>query len=184
MDAMSSSVRACCPWTTPHRESPRVDSNHDCSGSEPDASAMLGYEGIEPRVGIEPTAFRLQGGCSAELSFKGGNPRRGTRTPNPSPRWCAARRPGPTRTGARGFEAHCSPPLSYGAKVRRQQGSNLRTRSTRLRRSRARWSGRRGSRTPKPVRAARFRDGVPRRWQSFRVQARVVRNPSNLQPSG
>ena len=43
---------------------------------------MLGYEGIEPRVGIEPTAFRLQGGCSAELSFKGGNPRRGTRTPN------------------------------------------------------------------------------------------------------
>ena len=28
-------------------------------------------------------------------------------------------------------------------------------------------SGRRGSRTPKPVRAARFRDGVPRRWQSF-----------------
>jgi hypothetical protein len=29
-------------------------------------------------------------------------------------------------------------------------------------------SGRRGSRTPKPLRAARFRDGVPRRWQSFR----------------
>ena len=28
-------------------------------------------------------------------------------------------------------------------------------------------SGRRGSRTPKPVRAARFRDGVPRPWQSF-----------------
>ena len=71
MDAMSSSVRASYPWTTPHRESPRVDSNHDCSGSEPDTSAMLGYEGIEPRVGIEPTAFRLQGGCSAELSFKG-----------------------------------------------------------------------------------------------------------------
>ena len=28
-------------------------------------------------------------------------------------------------------------------------------------------SGRRGSRTPKPVKATRFRDGVPRRWQSF-----------------
>ncbi len=28
--------------------------------------------------------------------------------------------------------------------------------------------GRRGSRTLKPVRATRFRDGVPRRWQSFR----------------
>ena len=28
-------------------------------------------------------------------------------------------------------------------------------------------NGRRGSRTPKPVRATRFRDGVPRRWQSF-----------------
>ena len=27
--------------------------------------------------------------------------------------------------------------------------------------------GRRGSRTPKPVKATRFRDGVPRRWQSF-----------------
>ena len=25
-------------------------------------------------------------------------------------------RPGPVRTGARGFEAHCSSPLSYGAK--------------------------------------------------------------------
>ena len=44
----------------------------------------------------------------------------------------AGRRPGPTRTGARGFEAHCSLPLSYGALFgRRQQGSNLRTRSTR-----------------------------------------------------
>ncbi len=32
----------------------------------------MGYEGVkEPQVGIEPTAFRLQGGCSAELSFKG-----------------------------------------------------------------------------------------------------------------
>ena len=26
-------------------------------------------------------------------------------------------RPGPVRTGARGFEAHCSSPLSYGAKT-------------------------------------------------------------------
>ena len=33
---------------------------------------MLGYEGVkEPQVGIEPTTVRLQGGCSAELSFKG-----------------------------------------------------------------------------------------------------------------
>ncbi len=29
-------------------------------------------------------------------------------------------------------------------------------------------SGRRGSRTPKPARATRFRDGIPRLWQSFR----------------
>ena len=48
---------------------------------------MLGYEGVkEPQVGIEPTTVRLQGGCSAELSFKGlcaprRYPRRGTRTP-------------------------------------------------------------------------------------------------------
>ena len=33
--------------------------------------------------------------------------------------------------------------------------------------------GRRGSRTPKPARAARFRDGVPRRWQSFQWAGRV-----------
>ena len=33
---------------------------------------MLGYEGVkEPQVGIEPTTVRLQGGRSAELSFKG-----------------------------------------------------------------------------------------------------------------
>jgi hypothetical protein len=54
-----------------------VDSNHEPSGSEPGASAELGYEGLnsvgceEPQVGIEPTTVRLQGGCSAELSFKG-----------------------------------------------------------------------------------------------------------------
>jgi hypothetical protein len=30
-------------------------------------------------------------------------------------------------------------------------------------------SGRRGSRTPKGLRPTRFRDGVPRRWQSFRI---------------
>jgi hypothetical protein len=29
------------------------------------------------------------------------------------------------------------------------------------------WSGRRGSRTPKAVKPTRFRDGIPRRWQSF-----------------
>ena len=102
-----------------------------------------------------------------------------------------------------------------GGKGRRQQGSNLRTRSTRLRRSRAlpyhsamppkRASrrapagtrgahrhrvrdvndGRRGSRTPKPVRATRFRDGVPRRWQSFRVprRARVRAKPGTAASS-
>jgi hypothetical protein len=30
-------------------------------------------------------------------------------------------------------------------------------------------SGRRGSRTPKGLRPTRFRDGVPRLWQSFRI---------------
>jgi hypothetical protein len=63
-----------------------VDSNHDWSGSEPDASARLGYEGVkEPQVGIEPTAFRLQGGCSAELSFKGIS---AARDSNPQPPPC------------------------------------------------------------------------------------------------
>ena len=48
-------------WTTSHRESPRVDSNHDWSGSEPDASAMLGYEGMKsPRSGSnrQPSAYK------------------------------------------------------------------------------------------------------------------------------
>ena len=51
-----------------------MDSNHEPPGSEPGASAVLGYEGVcvsEPQVGIEPTTVRLQGGRSAELSFKG-----------------------------------------------------------------------------------------------------------------
>jgi hypothetical protein len=70
----------------PHPKSPRVDSNHDWSGSEPDASARLGYEGgEEPQVGIEPTAFRLQGGCSAELSFEGVS---AVRDSNPQPPLC------------------------------------------------------------------------------------------------
>ena len=38
-------------------------------------------------------------------------------------------------------------------------------------------SGRRGSRTPKPVRATRFRDGVPRPWQSFPV------TPAGVEPA-
>jgi hypothetical protein len=109
-------------------------------------------------------------------------------------------RPGPIRTGARGVEAHCSLPLSYGAEY---GGSRDRTCGRAVRayavagrclttrpclrarvpaciwRGRAahavtgaravgNGSGRRGSRTPKPVEATRFRDGVPRRWQSFR----------------
>jgi hypothetical protein len=42
-------------------------------------------------------------------------------------------------------------------------------------------SGRRGSRTPKAQsEPTRFRDGIPRRWQSFR---RWPRQASNLQPS-
>ena len=62
-----------------------MESNHEPPGSEPGASAWLGYEGLvlqEPQVGIEPTPVRLQGGRSAELSFKGVSPRRGIRTPN------------------------------------------------------------------------------------------------------
>ena len=45
----------------PHLQSPRVDSNHDWSGSEPDASAMLGYEGMRsPRSGSnrQPSAYK------------------------------------------------------------------------------------------------------------------------------
>ena len=38
-------------------------------------------------------------------------------------------------------------------------------------------SGRRGSRTPKAVRPTRFRDGIPRRWQSFRV------TPAGVEPA-
>jgi hypothetical protein len=41
-------------------------------------------------------------------------------------------------------------------------------------------SGRRGSRTPKTREPTRFRDGIPRRWQSF---PRWPRQASNLQPS-
>ncbi len=41
-------------------------------------------------------------------------------------------------------------------------------------------SGRRGSRTPKAREPTRFRDGIPRRWQSFREWPRQA---SNLQPS-
>ena len=46
---------------SPARKSPRVDSNHDWSGSEPDASAMLGYEGMKsPRSGSnrQPSAYK------------------------------------------------------------------------------------------------------------------------------
>lgn len=71
---------------------------------------------------------------------------------------------------------------------RRQQDSNLRTAhavcavATRCLTSSAMppRSGRRGSRTPKARRPTRFRDGIPRRWQSFREWPRQA---SNLQPS-
>ena len=63
-----------------------------------------------------------------------------------------------------------------GTKERRQQGSNLRTARRRLRGSNAlpfllghaSACGRRGIRTPKAREPTRFRDGIPRRWQSFR----------------
>ena len=100
------------PWGFPTLiESPRVDSNHEPSGSEPDASAGLGYEGGDPRRGTRtPNLLFVREALSAiELPAVDG----------------AARRPGPTRTGARGFEAHCSLPLSYGAE--RDGGSRART---------------------------------------------------------
>ena len=70
---------------------------------------------------------------------------------------------------------------------RRQQDSNLRTArtacavATRCLASSAMppRSGRRGSRTPKARRPTRFRDGIPRQWQSFREWPRQA---SNLHP--
>ena len=186
----------------------------------------------EPQVGIEPTPVRLQGGCSAELSFKGVSPRRGIRTPNllfvrealstvelPAVADAvltvcqgedsranhgvpASRTPRPDSNGRTvGSKPTALCPLSYGAEAEaaglepanglpstRQQRAALPTRPC-LRVKKARvpaWSrrgraarhgrsgaqgGRRGSRTPKGVRPTRFRDGVPRRWQSFRIGA-------------
>ena len=44
-------------------------------------------------------------------------------------------------------------------------------------------SGRRGSRTPKALKPTRFRDGVPRRWQSFQVAPAGV-EPATLRLRG
>jgi hypothetical protein len=62
----------------------------------------MGSPRSEPQVGIEPTPVRLQGGRSAELSFKGVSPPRRSRTstvrrlePVPLPGW--AMRGGPRR---------------------------------------------------------------------------------------
>jgi hypothetical protein len=84
-------------------------------------------------------------------------------------------RPGPDRTGARGFEAHCSAAELRGG----DGGSRTRTcgRRSRLRASNAlpfqlghaSKGGRRGNRTPKARGPTRFRDGVPRPWQSFHM---------------
>ena len=74
-----------------------------------------------------------------------------------------------------------------------RRGGGSRTRTCERRRGRLRGSnalpcqlghastsGRRGSRTPKAREPTRFRDGIPRRWQSFREWPRQA---SNLQPS-
>jgi hypothetical protein len=83
----------------------------------------MGSPRSEPQVGIEPTPVRLQGGRSAELSFKGVSPRRGIRTPNllfvrealsavelPAGGVICDEKDAPARfeRAHGGFEAHCS----------------------------------------------------------------------------
>jgi hypothetical protein len=116
-------------------------------------------------TGLEPAASRLTSERSAPLSYApeqgvgtsaGGIRTHGlelmrlARTASPLPRslagrnrTCDLRRPKPA-----GWPAPPQPEVVLQAPRRD--------------------SGRRGSRTPKASRPTRFRDGVPRRWQSFR----------------
>ena len=78
--------------------------------------------------------------------------------------------PGGTRTRSFRVESPASSPFDHGGVQLRRQGSNLCLASN----SRASCQldhtgmrGRRGSRTLKARRPTRFRDGIPRRWQSF-----------------
>jgi hypothetical protein len=74
--------------------------------------------------------------------------------------------------------------LDYAETRRRQQDSNLRAAeaayalATRCLSYSAMppQGGRRGSRTPKTRRPTRFRDGIPRQWQSFREWPRQASN--------
>ena len=91
--------------------------------------------------------------------------------------------PGGTRTRSFRVEGPASFPFDHGGVKLRRQGSNLRLAIN----SRASYrfdhtgvSGTRGSRTPKAAKPTRFRDGVPRLWQSFR---RWSRQESNLHRS-
>ena len=82
---------------------------------------------------------------------------------------------------ASGLRARRHFPFDHGGVKPRRQGSNLRLAIN----SRASYrfdhtgvSGTRGSRTPKAARPTRFRDGIPRQWQSFREVT-----PAGLEPA-
>ena len=88
----------------------------------------------------------------------------------PSPLQPVAVPPAGLEPAASGLRARRHLPLRPRGHELRRQGSNLRfainSRAS-YRSTTPESSGRRGSRTPKALRPTRFRDGIPRRWQSF-----------------
>ncbi len=150
------------------------------SGSRNRRGGRLPHEQSVPPAGLEPAASRLRAGRPSPFDHGGVPERVGDPGIEPGP--ARYQRAVPPRTPVSGGEL-------------RRQASNLLLASN----SRAscpldhagmmvRKGGRRGSRTPKAARPTRFRDGIPRRWQSFRTRevdarGRAVSCPACLRRS-
>jgi hypothetical protein len=141
-------------------------------------------------AGVEPAVSGSRSRRDVRLPHRQKYPRRES---NPLP---PGREPGVISTSTTGARSEApesnqalldiSQPCRHGHRPPSGSGGRGRTcvsRSTVARlpiRPRRNEGGRRGSRTPKARGPTRFRDGVPRRWQSFR---RWLRQESNLQPA-
>jgi hypothetical protein len=121
--------------------------------------------------------------AGVEPAISGARSRRGAQLPHSQK--TIVKPPAGLEPAASGLRARRHRRFDHRGRRLRRQGSNLPLAVN----SRASFrldhagtiSGRRGSRTPKAQsEPTRFRDGIPRRWQSFR---RWPRQASNLQPS-